>query len=439
MITTVSPDTQVALLTTAPLIVGRRETLPDLLKPREYKRIRQFLHTRRRTPADLLRHDGDALLEELAQEQIVDPDRLKRLLKRGYLLARALERWNQRQIWVVGPGDPQYPERFEERLKDDAPPLLYVCGDPEILATGGLAVVGSRDVTDESLEYAHSVGRLAAEAGLTIVSGGARGVDQAAMRGALESGGKAVGVLANNLENAALNRDHRSYLMEHQLVLVSPYDPRAGFDTGTAMARNKLIYALADAALVVQSGYGKGGTWHGAAEQLEKLRFVPVYVRLDGEVSPGLRALHEMGAEPWPNPQTPDALAQILVRRLGAEDGIAEPELSTPDGEVPGSPELETSPAPRTEEAKVSPAEELFAKVRELLAKALSESEMTEDEVASHLGVSKPQAKSWLKRLVDEGALEKLSRPVRYRAAPSREVGCHSRHRGGKREQLPLL
>jgi DNA processing protein len=63
--------------------------------------------------------------------------------------------------------------------------------------------------------------------------------------------------------------------MEGQLVLVSPYDPGAGFNVGNAMQRNKLIYALADAALVVNSDFEKGGTWTGAVEQLDKLKLVP--------------------------------------------------------------------------------------------------------------------------------------------------------------------
>src|SRR6202008_231552 len=118
----------------------------------------------------------------------------------------------------------------------------------------------------------------AARAQRTIISGGARGIDQSAMSGVLEAGGTAAGVLADGLERSALNRDHRSYLRDRQLVLLSPYDPQAGFNIGNAMQRNKLIYALADAALVIQADHGKGGTWAGATEQLDKLRLVPIYV-----------------------------------------------------------------------------------------------------------------------------------------------------------------
>ena len=197
----------------------------------------------------------------------------------AFLLSQAVERWQTRAIWVVSRADAEYPRRLKARLKEDAPPVLYGCGDAAILDTGGLAVVGSRHVDDALVEYTESIGRLAAKARRTLVSGGARGIDQAAMRGALDAGGKVAGVLADSLERAALNREHRNLLMDGQLVLISPYDPAAGFNVGHAMQRNKLIYALADAALVVSSDYEKGGTWAGAVEQLEKLRFVPVYVR----------------------------------------------------------------------------------------------------------------------------------------------------------------
>jgi predicted Rossmann fold nucleotide-binding protein DprA/Smf involved in DNA uptake len=92
-----------------------------------------------------------------------------------------------------------------------------------------------------------------------------------------------------------MNREHRNLLLDGQLVLISPYDPSAGFNVGNAMQRNKLIYALADASLVVSSDLNKGGTWAGAIEQLDKLKFVPVYVRSTGG-SPGLDALRSKGA-----------------------------------------------------------------------------------------------------------------------------------------------
>ena len=63
--------------------------------------------------------------------------------------------------------------------------------------------------------------------------------------------------------------------MEGLATLVSPFEPSTGFSAGAAMARNKLIYALADVAVVVSSAVGEGGTWSGADEAL-KGGWVPV-------------------------------------------------------------------------------------------------------------------------------------------------------------------
>lgn len=96
---------------------------------------------------------------------------------------------------MLSRADKQYPAQLTARLKMDAPNLLYGCGDVD-LAQGGLAVVGPRNAGDSLLAYAGEVGALAAGAGYVIVSGAARGIDRAAMNGALDAGGAAVCVLA---------------------------------------------------------------------------------------------------------------------------------------------------------------------------------------------------------------------------------------------------
>jgi DNA processing protein len=199
-----------------------------------------------------------------ACQQVIDESGLQRLLGRGFLLSQVIERWQARAIWVISRADTDYPRRLKARLREDAPAILYGCGDIRLLEAGGLAIVGSRHVDAPLIDYSTAVGHLVARAGRTVVSGGAKGIDQAAMRGALEAGGKVSGVLADSLERATMNRDHRNLLLEGQLVLISPYDPSVGFNVGNAMQRNKLIYALADASLVVSSDLNKGGTWAGA-------------------------------------------------------------------------------------------------------------------------------------------------------------------------------
>ena len=197
--------------------------------------------------------------------------------------------------------------------------------------------------------------------------------------------------------------------MEGRLVLVSPYDPAAGFNVGHAMQRNKIIYALADAALVVTSDFEKGGTWAGAIEQLERLHFVPVFVRNGANAGKGNAALLHRGGKPWPNPQNGNELGMALV--AAAEAVATEPKQDTlpltlreePAGyeAAPAAKQTEVAtkePEPPAIEAQVPPQRTLLDAVREILRHELTEAR-TEEEVATLLAVTKPQAKAWLARL----------------------------------------
>ncbi len=322
MISSLSQNTQVALMLTAPLVAGRGETNTDLLTPGEFNRLSARLRETRNTPGDLLGPEDNQLGGKYAD--IIDEARVARLLGRGFLLSQAVERWQARTIWVLAREDDRYPSRLKDRLAQNAPAVLYGCGDATILEAGGLAVVGSRDVNDELVEYTENVGRRAAQAQRPVISGGARGIDQAAMRGALQEDGRVVGVLADSLERVALTRENRDVLMDGRLVLISAFDPSAGFNVGQAMQRNKYIYALSDAALVVSSDYGKGGTWSGAIEQLDKLKLVPVYVRHCEDNGKGIEALVQKGALKWPDPVTAEEFEKMLSAQ--ANQGMDIPE-----------------------------------------------------------------------------------------------------------------
>jgi len=401
----ISLNTKAVLLLTAPLRVREELDTPRQLTLGEYRHLICRLLELGHEPADLL---GDSARDIIrACRDIVDPTRLHALLDRGFRLSTAVEYWRARTIWVVSHADPDYPWRLKTRLGGYAPPVLYGVGEIDLLSAGGLAVVGSRHVDSQLLDYAMGVGRLCGEAGKTVISGGARGVDQTAVRGSLEAGGAGIGVLANNLGKAALQYDHRDPLLQGRLVLISQFDPDAHFTVGNAMQRNKLIYALADAALVVNCDFNKGGTWSGAVEQLDKLRLVPIYVRSKGPLGKGLRALREKGAYPWPDPQaagellrvfecTPDVeQVSLLQREADAEESPAVAEV----GESGSSSE---------------PAGELMRAVQEVILQMLEHGPKKADEIAAELQVSRAQVRTWLGRLVEEGLLVKTGRPVQY-------------------------
>lgn len=309
----VSENTKALLLLVAPLLTQKADNQPDTLTSGEFRKLNNFLKSMNREPKDLLEQDAADLIA--ACRPVVDVGRVRSLLDRGFLLSQAIERWHSMSIWVVGCFDDDYPKRLINGLKDSLAPILYGCGDILLLKKGGLAVVGSRHV-DETLEaYAENIGVLAASAGITIISGAAKGIDQASMRGALQNDGRVIGVMADSLERTVLNRENRQFIMDGYLTLVSPYDPCAGFNVGNAMQRNKFIYALADVALVVSSDYKKGGTWAGAEEQLNKFNRVPVYVCSTRPSCKALDALKVMGAYSWPEPSTPRELKDVLAQK----------------------------------------------------------------------------------------------------------------------------
>jgi len=310
MTDTLSDDTKAILLLTAPLIAGPAGPRQRSLTLGEYKHLARKLRELGRKPADLIAPAATDLVE--ACDAVVEAARLRELLSRGFQMAQAVERWSARAIWVISRADESYPRRWKERLKEDCPPILYGCGDVALLARGGLAVVGSRHADDDALAWARHVGATAAEAGVAVVSGGARGIDDAAVRGSLESGGRASVVLADSLEREATNKANRQPIVDKRLVIVSPYDPAAGFNVGHAMGRNKLIHCLADASLVVRCDSGSGGTWSGAVEHLGREGATALYVRTGVEAPEGNRALLATRAVPWPEPTTVDALRQAV-------------------------------------------------------------------------------------------------------------------------------
>lgn len=292
-----APNTQTILL-----LCGRfgrpQESGVSPLEQREYNKLEMWLARRNMEPAELL-NLGESDLQD--PELPVPAARLLALLERGSALALAVESWESKGLWVMSRKDEHYPPRIKA-LGPPAPPVLYGAGDRRLLSGEGqaLAIVGSRDVDEATLEYTRELARACAVDRIAIVSGGARGVDSQAMGAAMERGGTAIGVLADKLTRAAVAAEHREALVEGQLVLISPYDPDAGFTIGNAMGRNKYVYALTDAALVVHASPGSGGTWAGAEEALKKGR-PPVFVLLMEPAPEGNVMLLTKGAHAFPD------------------------------------------------------------------------------------------------------------------------------------------
>lgn len=288
-----------------------------------YNRLALWLKDHGHRPRNLI---AGSALEELQQEAPdgLDLTRITQLLERGAAVAFAIERWMNKGVWILCHSDAGYPQRLRNHLGVHAPPILYGFGQQQLLEAGGLAVVGSRNVDDEGGEFAAEVSRRAAKQGMGVISGAARGVDQIAMRSALEEGGIVVAVLADSLLRTALQAEAREAIRAKKLLLVSSFQPEAGFHIGSAMERNKYIYGLSDFALVVSAEHETGGTWSGAVEELKRDPHIPVFVRMEGKVPRANEELVKKGAIPFPEKPWLVPFSELLSDALAKTEAGAE-------------------------------------------------------------------------------------------------------------------
>ncbi|WP_423815740.1 DNA-processing protein DprA [Pseudomonas putida] len=200
--------------------------------------------------------------------------------------------------WLERPGQhllmwdaPAYPALLAET--DAAPPLLFVAGDPTLLERPQLAVVGSRRATPPALDTAKAFSRCLAQAGFTITSGLALGVDGAAHRAALQAGGHTIGVLGTGLQKLYPQR-HRELardMIEGGGALVSEFPLDANPHAANFPRRNRIISGLSLGVLVVEASLASGSliTARLAAEQGREVYAIPGSIH-----HPGSKGCHQL-------------------------------------------------------------------------------------------------------------------------------------------------
>ncbi len=190
-------------------------------------------------------------------------------------------------------------ETYPEGLRDlESPPAVFVTGT--MVVAPAIAVVGTRRCTRYGVDLARAFGRGLAEAGWSVVSGLARGIDAAAHWGVLDGSGHALGVVASGLDiwYPAENRPLYRGVLDGGGALVSEYPLGTPPDRWRFPARNRLIAAVASATVVVEAGETGGAliTARLAAEMGRPVFVVPGDV--DRAASVGCNRLIRDGAHP---------------------------------------------------------------------------------------------------------------------------------------------
>jgi DNA processing protein len=200
-------------------------------------------------------------------------------------------------VEILLPADAGYPELL--RNIPDPPPVLFALGDLSLLHRPSAAVVGSRDHSNYGAEVCRAVAGTAAQCGVVIVSGMARGLDAVAHTAALDCGGTTVGVLGNGhgVVYPAANRGLYDRVAAHGLLL-SEFPPGERPHAGSFPRRNRLISGLSRVTVVVEAAAGSGAliTAGTALNQCREVMAVPG--NITSPVSVGANRLIRDGATP---------------------------------------------------------------------------------------------------------------------------------------------
>ena len=172
----------------------------------------------------------------------------------------------------------EYSQTLKTNLKYNAPIILYTKGNKQILKEKAIAIVGSRNANDRSLQFTDNVAKKASSEYKVVVSGFAKGVDKQALDSALNYKGQSIIVLPQGITTFASGmKKYYRQIIEGDVLVLSVFHPKSPWSVDLAMARNSIIYGLASEIYAAQSD-DKGGTWSGVTDGLKKGRIV--YVRM---------------------------------------------------------------------------------------------------------------------------------------------------------------
>lgn len=209
---------------------------------------------------------------QLDQKDIFDLGKAKSELPNNAFLVESLFSQGYELIPITSP---EYSKILKRNLKATySPSLLYIKGNKQILNEKSIAVVGSRSAEDVSLAFTDNIAKLACKSFKVVVSGFAKGVDKQALDSAIKYNGQSIIVLPQGITTFTSGfKTYYKQIVGGDVLVLSTFPPRAIWSVGLAMARNPIIYGLADEIFVAESSE-KGGTWSGVMDGLKKGRTI---------------------------------------------------------------------------------------------------------------------------------------------------------------------
>ena len=209
---------------------------------------------------------------QLDEKQVSDLRQAKSELGSNAFLAESFFSQGFELIPIVSP---EFSKTLKGNLKAaHSPAVLYVKGNKKILEEKSIAIVGSRDASEVALKFTDNIAKLASKEYKVVVSGFAKGVDKQALDSAINYKGQSIIVLPQGIMTFGSGfKKYYSQIIDGDVLVLSTFFPKAPWRAELAMARNPIIYGLADEIYVAESAK-KGGTWSGVVQGIRNGRTV---------------------------------------------------------------------------------------------------------------------------------------------------------------------
>ena len=239
--------------------------------------IIRFFHENQITIEDFFHLDESIWRSkyQLEPNQITDLKQAKIELASNAFLA---ESFLSQGYEIIPITSPEYSKTLKNNLKaTHSPAVLYVKGNKKILEEKSVAIVGSRDASEKALTFTDNIAKQASKDFKVVVSGFAKGVDKQALDSAINYKGQSIIVLPQGIMTFSSGfKNYYKLIIDGDVLVLSTFFPKAPWKAQLAMARNPIIYGLANEIYVAESS-DKGGTWSGVIDGLRKGR--KIYVR----------------------------------------------------------------------------------------------------------------------------------------------------------------
>ena len=362
----------------------------------------------------------------IADELKLRPDVAKNILEARDVAIQLSETLERNEIEVLWLGDSMYPKHMKDTLGKDAPPVLFAHGNLELLKKPSVGFTGSRKASGKGLKITESCSAQLAKQDVCVVSGYAQGVDLVAHRAAVENGGSTIFVLVDGILRYKEKPDVRGLLNWQNHLVISQFPPKLTWSGRNAMKRNSTIIGLSSAMMLIESAMD-GGTFACGNETLKRQH--PLFVVDYDKPLPLAEAnpyfISKGGVPIRSSRDGVPNIGKLLNLVIGDQKAPPKELFDLPPKSAPEKPgEYFTSKetadrivAQVVEKQEGTSAESLADQIEQAVFQIIVEQLSKPVEPAKLLeitGLKKGQLDAWLKKMCEQGLIEKKKNPVRY-------------------------